>query len=54
MSTADLAEVVSHVMNDDDDDGDADDVLYVSQRPEYTLSSNPPNPKTSFRLGDWM
>lgn len=20
----------------------------------YTLSSNPPNPKTSFRLGDWM
>ncbi|KAF8151194.1 hypothetical protein BJ912DRAFT_869510 [Pholiota molesta] len=21
---------------------------------EYTLSSNPPNPKTSFRLGDWI
>ncbi|KAG6856542.1 hypothetical protein H0H87_003361 [Tephrocybe sp. NHM501043] len=21
---------------------------------DYTLSSNPPNPKTSFRLGDWM
>jgi hypothetical protein len=20
----------------------------------YTLSTNPPNPKTSFRLGDWM
>ena len=55
MSTADLGEVVSHVMdNGDDDDDDADDVLYVPQRPEYTLSSNPPNPKTSFRLGDWM
>lgn len=21
---------------------------------EYTISSNPPNPKNSFRLGDWM
>ncbi|KAF9480307.1 hypothetical protein BDN70DRAFT_623129 [Pholiota conissans] len=21
---------------------------------EYTLSTNPPNPKTSFRLGDWI
>lgn len=21
---------------------------------EYTISSNPPNPRTSFRLGDWM
>jgi len=52
MSTADLGEVVSHVMDNGDDDGD--DAVYVSQRPEYTLSSNPPNPKTSFRLGDWM
>ncbi|KAF8645603.1 hypothetical protein AX16_007685 [Volvariella volvacea WC 439] len=23
-------------------------------RSEYTLSSNPPNPRTSFRLGDWI
>ncbi|KIY69265.1 hypothetical protein CYLTODRAFT_420871 [Cylindrobasidium torrendii FP15055 ss-10] len=22
--------------------------------PEFTLSSNPPNPRTSFRLGDWI
>ncbi|KAH9856451.1 hypothetical protein C2E23DRAFT_882502 [Lenzites betulinus] len=22
--------------------------------PQYTISSNPPNPKTSFRAGDWM
>ena len=22
--------------------------------PGFTLSSNPPNPKTSFRAGDWM
>jgi hypothetical protein len=22
--------------------------------PTYTLSSNPPNPKTSFRTNDWM
>lgn len=22
--------------------------------PPYTISSNPPNPKTSFRAGDWM
>lgn len=21
---------------------------------EYQISSNPPNPRTSFRLGDWM
>ena len=26
----------------------------VGGAPAYTLSSNPPNPKTTFRLGDWM
>ncbi|KAK0236889.1 hypothetical protein EDD85DRAFT_835318 [Armillaria nabsnona] len=28
--------------------------VYIVSRNDYTLSSNPPNPRTSFRLGDWI
>ncbi|KAK0463190.1 uncharacterized protein EV420DRAFT_1523203 [Desarmillaria tabescens] len=28
--------------------------VYIASRNDYTLSSNPPNPRTSFRLGDWI
>ncbi|KDR78404.1 hypothetical protein GALMADRAFT_224788 [Galerina marginata CBS 339.88] len=30
------------------------EISTVSAAGQYTLSSNPPNPKTSFRLGDWI
>ncbi|KAK0476055.1 hypothetical protein IW261DRAFT_1491724 [Armillaria novae-zelandiae] len=30
------------------------DPVYIASRNDYTLSSNPPNPRTSFRLGDWI